>query len=251
MRTDLGLTVFGCSGTHPKAGVACSSYLVEADGHRLLLDCGNGSLVNLQQRIDVAALDGLLLSHLHPDHFADIYGLYYALRFHRDGPRSLPVYAPAGAEAHIGQLLDSYDELSKICGFRTVAAGDRLESGPLSLELFPGDHPVESLAVRITAGDRTLAYSGDSGPTPGLVDCARGADLFLADCTWLERDGPHPASLHMTGAQAGKVAAEAGVRSLLVTHVFPANDPLEVAAEAARVFGGDVRVARILEDHRL
>lgn len=243
------LTVIGCSGTHPGAGQACASYLVEQDGYRLLLDCGNGALANLQQRIDVSSVDALLISHLHPDHFADVYGLYYALRFHPEGPLALPVYAPQGAEEFIGQLMRNDGDFGRVCRFTQATAGDRLALGPLEVELFAANHPVETLASRISAGGRVLAYSGDSGPTPALVDCARDADLFVCDATWLERDGPHPEGVHMTGAQAGSHAAAAGARALLVTHVYPRTDRDEVAAEAAGSYDGTVLVAHDLEEH--
>lgn len=251
MAAPLTLTVLGCAGTHPGPARACSSYLVEYDGYRLLLDCGNGSLANLQQRIDVSAVDALLISHLHPDHFADLYGLYYARRFHTDGPLPLPVYAPAGAGAFIGQLLDSTDEFHAVCRFTAGAAGDTLALGPLTVRLFPSSHPVETLASRVEADGRVLAYSGDSGPTPALADCARDADLLLCDATWLESAGPHPEGVHMTGAQAGALAAAANAAALMVTHVYPTTDRDRVAAEAAGAFDGTVLVARDLEEHAL
>src|SRR5690606_6965560 len=74
---SLRLTIVGSAGTNPSAERVCSCYLVEADGFRLVLDLGHGALHRLQQVIDVAEIDALLLSHLHADHFADIYGLNY------------------------------------------------------------------------------------------------------------------------------------------------------------------------------
>lgn len=245
------LTVIGSSGTYPSAGRACSSYLLEADGGHLLLDCGNGSLANLTQASDLASLDAILLSHLHPDHFADLYGMLYALRFHAGAPEPLDVYAPVGAQAHIGQLLSGPHKLTDQFRFRDAAAGDRLAIGPFDVTLFAAAHSVETLAPRVEAGGRTLAYSGDSGPTDELVACARDADLFLCEASWLEADGPHPEGLHMTGADAGRHAERAGARRLMVTHVFPDHAPAEAAGEASRHFGGEVIVANDLEEHRL
>lgn len=237
------LTILGSSGTHPGPSRMCASYLVEHEGYRLLVDCGNGSLSNLQKVTDVAAVDQVLLSHLHPDHFADVYGLYYALRFHADGPQRVPLLAPAGAEAFIGQLLPADTSFGDLLPVTTAAAGQRLELGPFSVELFAAAHPVETLAPRISAGGRVLSYSGDSGSTEALVDCAREADAFLCDTSWLQADGPHPEGLHLTGAQAGRLAARAGAARLVCTHVQPRNDPQDVAAEAREVFGGEVVAA--------
>ena len=241
----MDLTVCGSSGTHASPGRACSSYLVEHDGYRLLLDCGNGSLSNLLSVCGAADVDTVLLTHLHPDHIVDVYGLYYALRFDSGGPRTVGLVGPAGTTEFLTRLLpaDSAAMFDQTLPLRTARAGEVLELGPLTVRLYPAFHPVETLAPRITAGDRVLAYSGDSGQTDALIDCAAGADLFVCDASWLERNGPHPEGIHMTGAQAGTTAAAAGAARLLVTHVFPANDPDQVAAEAAGLFEGDVLVA--------
>lgn len=247
----LTLTVFGCSGTHVGPTRSCSSYLVEYDGYRLVLDCGNGSLANLQRRIGIADIDAVLLSHLHVDHFADLYGLYYARRFQPGGPLPLPVYAPSGSQAFIAQLLPDDDIFPTVCRFHVAAAGQTLQLGPLTVQLFAAYHPVETLASRVEAGGKVLAYSGDSAATPAMVDCARDADLFVCDATWLERHRPHPEGVHMTGAEAGAHAAAAGCRALLLSHIFPANDPAEVAAEAAGAYDGTILVAEDLQEHVL
>ncbi len=242
----VSLTVLGCAGTYPGAARACSSYLVQCQGYRLLLDCGNGSLCNLQQRVGLSDIDAVIVSHLHHDHVADIIGLYYGLRLHPDGPRSVPVHGPAGTFDHLARLIDDRENFARHCRFSVAAAGDLLELGPFRVTLFEAAHPVETLASRIEVDGRVLAYSGDSGPTPQLSLAARDADLFLADATWLERNKPPLPNLHMTGAEAGAQAADAGTARLLLTHLFPATDPTEVAAEAADRYDGEILVARDL-----
>lgn len=249
---SLSVHVTGSAGTHPGPGRACSGYLVEAappDGHgrttRLLLDCGNGSLANVQRVCDLGEIDAVLISHLHPDHFVDLFGLYYALRFHPGGPRQVPVYAPAGAEDLLRALLtaEATAHLPDVLGLRTVAAGDTLDVGSLRVALSAANHPVETVAARIEGGGRTIAYSGDSHVADDVVAAARDADLFICDASWLERMGPHPSGIHCTGVEAGRMAADAGAARLLVTHVVPSNNSAEVAAEAATSYDGDIGIA--------
>jgi len=242
------LTVLGSAGTHIAPGRMCSGYLVEHDGFSLLLDVGNGSLANLQRCCDVADVDALLVSHLHPDHFADVYSLYYALRFHERGPQSVTLLGPHGTRERIARLLpeDSMTTFDQQLPARTAAAGDVVDLGPFSVTLFEAYHLIETLASRIEVDGKVIAYTADSDYSPALVHCARDADLLVADATRLERQGPFPAGIHMSGALAGQVAHDAGVARLVPSHVVPANDPDEVAAEAAGVFDGEVLAARDL-----
>ncbi len=243
------LTVLGSAGTHPSADRMCACYLVEHDGFRLLLDCGNGALSNLQKVLPVAELDAVLISHLHPDHFADVYGLYYALRFFPGGPASVPLVGPEGTQEFINRLLppESSATFAARLPLTVAAAGDTLTLGPFTVTLFPAVHPIETLASRIEAGGRVLAYTGDTAPGDALVACARGADLLLADASWREADRPHPEGVHMTGAEAGRLAAAAGAARLMCTHVYPTNDAEEMAEEARGAFGGEVLVAHDLD----
>lgn len=247
------VTVLGSAGSHPGNGRACSSYLVSAGDHHLLLDCGNGSVTNLMDAVDPADLDAVIISHLHPDHFVDLFGLHYALRFHPQGPKTVDVYAPAGArELMTGLLLgDAADSFNRHLPVHVAAAGDSMDLGPFVVELSAANHPIETLATRVTVDGRVIAYSGDSGATETLVACAERADLFICDSTWLSRDAPFPSGLHMTGTEAGQHASAAGADRLLVTHVFPQRAPDEVAAEAAAVYDGVVLVAVDREEHEL
>lgn len=251
--SDVTVTVLGSAGSHPGNDRAGSSYLVSCDGHHLLLDCGNGSLTNLLAVLDPAELDAVVISHLHPDHFVDLYGLHYALRFHPSGPRSVDVYAPRQAPQLLPSILlgDTAQSFVAHCRIRVATAGQELSLGPFSVRLYAADHPIETLASRIAVAERVVAFSGDSGRTAQLVRCAERADLFICDSTWVSRDGPFPPSLHMTGAEAGQTAAEAAADRLLVTHVFPQNDPVEVAAEAAEVYDGKILIATDREEHQL
>src|SRR5699024_11550661 len=98
----------------------------------------------------------------------------------------------------------------------------------------PVVHPVPAYAIRITAHDRILVYSGDSGPTPVLAEFSTGADVLLAEASFVERLD-NPPDLHLTGADAAQSANDAGVERLLLTHIPAWTDPAEVLADAHTV----------------
>ena len=222
------LTVVGCAGSAPGPASAASCYLVEHDGFRLLLDLGNGAFGALQSIADPASLDAVFLSHLHADHCLDIAPFVVWARYSgRSSGRRLPLYAPVAAERRLALAYDEDGEaLTDVFDFVPVGPG-RLEIGPFDAALVRTAHPVECYAIRLTAGGRSLVYTGDTGPCERVVELARGADLFLAEAAHPDDDPVQPPGLHLTGRQAGEAAAAAGVGRLLVTHV-----PAWVDAEA-------------------
>jgi ribonuclease BN (tRNA processing enzyme) len=239
------LTVVGSAGTHSSAERVCSSYLLSHEGFTLLLDLGPGALHNLCKVIDLAELDAILISHMHPDHFMDLYGLQYALRFHPRSPGPIPVYGPSDMYGMITAVLpeESVEKMQKLLTFHRSRAGEVLQLGPLTVELFEMNHPMECLGSRTQAGPHVIAFTGDTAPTPQTSHLARDADLFLCDATWMESQRPIPADVHCTGLEAGQAARDAGAKRLVITHVSPYNDAQAVADEAATAYDGEIIVA--------
>jgi ribonuclease BN (tRNA processing enzyme) len=238
------LTIVGCAGSFPRADSACSAYLVEADGFRLLLDMGNGSLGALQQHIGLYDLDALFISHLHGDHCFDACSYVVARRYAPEGRLApLPLYAPAGTLARFGRAYEINPvgaHLDEIYDERVLAKGE-LDIGPFRACIERVNHPVDTYGVRLEHGGRVLAYSADSGPTGVLADLARDADVFLCEATF-DSDQPNPPNLHLTGAEAGEHAAQAGAGRLLLTHLTSWSDPARTLDEARSSYDGKVAV---------
>jgi ribonuclease BN (tRNA processing enzyme) len=241
------------SGTFPGPESGCSSYLVEQDGFRLLLDVGNGSTGALQQVCGLLGPDAVVVSHLHGDHYLDLITYTYARRYHPDGrPGMLPVFGPTDIANHIGSTFgrDVSHLLSEVYEFRPVSSDRRVEIGPFTVDLKRVVHPVETYGMRIQAGGRTLAYSADSAPCDALLDLARDADLFLCEASYLDGED-NPPGIHLTGREAGDYAARAGARRLLLTHIVPWGDGTRSLLEASSSYDGDLGVAKSLDTHEI
>jgi ribonuclease BN (tRNA processing enzyme) len=169
------LDVLGSGGAWPTAGGACSGYLLEHDGFRLLLDIGYAVVPRLLERLSVHEVDAVFVTHGHPDHCADLNPLLRARALDSPSP-PLPVYAPPGALDAV-LALDRPGMLDDAYVLHEFSPGASLEIGPFraSTRLLP--HWVPNAGVRLTAGGEVLAYTGDSGPSPAIVDLARDADL--------------------------------------------------------------------------
>jgi ribonuclease BN (tRNA processing enzyme) len=246
------LTVLGCSGSAPGPDAPASGYLIEADGELLVMDLGNGTLARLQLDCDPLLVDALLFSHLHPDHCADFGALTVMRRYHESPPRDstafpLPVYAPSGAPERFAGLCAADEaerlgtDLSDVYRFHTLDAEPVTISG-YTVTSAEVDHPCEAYGFRIERAGRSLCYSGDSAPCDALTTLAQGADTLLAEASWTD-DPSRPPNLHMSGRQAGELAAKAGVNRLVLTHLQPWTDRDAVLAEARVTFDGEVTLA--------
>ncbi len=237
------VTIVGCAGSFPSAESAASCYLVEAGGVRIVLDLGSGALGPLQRHTRLGDVAAVLLSHLHADHCLDLTGLYVARRFDPSGPQpAIPVYGPEGTAARMARAYDIPETpgMTREFDFRTWPAGGAVEIGPFTVTTALMAHPVPCFAMRVEAGGRSLVYSGDTGPTPALVDLARDADVALFEASFV--DGVNPPALHLTAREAAEHARAAGVGRLVLTHLVAWNER-ETTLEQASGFGGAVSLA--------
>ena len=237
------LTVLGCSGSVPVPESPASGYLLRAEDTSIVLDLGNGAFGALQRYLDPFTLGGLVLSHLHPDHCADVSALTVYRRYHAHPlPHDvLPLYGPLDAAERLAAAYAPNAEerkatdLSDVYDFRCYCEATRI--GPFELRAAPVEHLCETYALRVSHAGRVLVFSGDTGPCRQLVELASGADVLLAESSWPDHPS-NPPGVHLSGKDAGEAATAAGVSRLLITHVPPWTDPERVLAEAKAAFNG-------------
>ncbi len=250
------LTVLGCDGSYPGPGGAASGYLVEVAGVAVWLDAGPGTFANLQLVADPARLDAVILSHEHPDHRSDVDSYAVWLRERRPA-RRVPVYAPGGLRKR------SYFGHDRVFSWHEIGPSDRVEVVPKrgegegeseseSESLFctfsATDHGPPTLAVRLdvqerssSGSPRSLGYSADTGAGWSPAELGPGIGLLLCEATYTrDHEGE---GRHLSGRQAGEMAAAAGVARLVLTHRRPSIAAGVLAAEADEAFGRPVHQA--------
>lgn len=238
------LTVIGCAGSFPGPDSACSAYLIEAEGFRLLVDFGTGSLGQMQRYTDMYSIDAVVLSHLHADHVLDACSYVVARRYAPHAPMpAIPVYGPEGTGERLSLAYDGgLRGLDDVYRFHTLRPGV-VEIGPFRLSAERVNHPVETYGMRIEHGGQALAYSADSGPCDALNSLAKGVDLFLCEASYLEHCD-NPPDLHLTGKEAGEHATRAGAHRLVLTHLVRAwGDPHITMEEASSAYTGPIELA--------
>lgn len=240
----LELTVLGSSGTFPGAGTACSGYLLRTPTTTVWLDCGTGTLANLQRHLPLADLDGIVVSHSHPDHWLELPVAVNALRYGLGHSKvGIPLYWTAATAELFGIVSGHPPEPT----FRSHVIDQRsqISIGDIAFRFSRTDHPVETLAVRADAGGRSIAYSADTGNGWDLASLGSDIDLAVVEASLDEVDAD--VVQHLTARQAGSQAARARVAGLLLTHLVPGADPAARMAEAATAYDGPIAVAEIDE----
>jgi ribonuclease BN (tRNA processing enzyme) len=238
----LRITVLGSCGAWPTAGAACSGFLVEDRGYRLLLDVGYAVFPELLRSTTAEQIDAVYISHGHPDHCADLNPLLRARALAEERPAALPVYAPRGALDAV-LALDRPGMLDDAYVLREFDPGDRLAIGPFTAETRLLPHWLPNAGVRLGADDVVLVYTGDSGPSSDVIDLARDADLLIAEATYPDRVPPDDAPFLTSARQAGHQAAQAGVARLMLTHLWPGTEPATAQESAAQTFPGPIMIA--------
>lgn len=240
----MDLTILGGSGSYPSATAACSGYLVRHDGYNVWMDAGNGTMVSLQQHIGYRDVDAILLSHVHPDHCADMYPYFFAILFAQLA-RAVPVLTPPGVRARLESLIgeESRQRWRALLDWREISPGTVTEVGPLRLEVYDAAHSAPNNTMRLSADGKVLCFSGDTGPNENLAVAARDADLFLCESSWTNEQKGIMEPIHLTASEAGEAARAAGADRLMLTHIWPENDRGVIREQAGAIFDGPMTFA--------
>jgi len=252
------LTILGSGTAAPNPGGANSGYLLREGETAVVVDCGAGTAGRLAAQMPVNRLDGVAISHLHPDHYFDLVALNYQLKFGDPRPRNLPskvpLWVPPGGQAFMRQfgklIADKYEMLEEVFDICEYSPARGVTIGSLEFSFHPVQHYIPSHAIRArcTTSESSLVFSSDVAPCPQLIDAARGADLFLCESALLNasQDDTDPALRgHLCAAEAGAAARAAGARRLVITHYYSSADADAHHLAAARsTFDGPVELAR-------
>jgi len=123
-------------------------------------------------------------------------------------------------------------------------AGDTFEVGPFRVDTWELPHWIKNAGIRLSTAGQSLAFTGDTGPSPDLLALARGVDLYLAEATFPDHVPEDSAHYLSSAVQAAQVAAQASVRHLVLTHLWPGTDPRAAHQAAVGAYDGLITVAR-------
>jgi ribonuclease BN (tRNA processing enzyme) len=220
------LTVIGSGDAFGSGGRFNTCFLVEGQGRTLLLDCGASSLVALKARkIELNAIEGVILSHLHGDHFGALPFFLLESQFHSRRERPLTIAGPPGTRERLNAACEVFFPRSSKNAWKFALDVVEITPGvpaevlgvPVRTAEVIHQSGAPSTAVRLTLDGKVLAYSGDTEWTDALIGIADGADLFIIECYDYSRD----VTGHMSFAKLKEKRPQLRARRIMLTHMNP------------------------------
>ena len=242
MAASLTLVPIGVGAAYARPGEVQSSYLVRGGDRAICLDLGAGALNRLQGHLPPEELDALVITHLHPDHCADLFALRVYMAWGPGRGRRLRLVGPEGLPARLRAFAgeDGWDEAF---AFESLAAGrDVAIADGMTLRAAEVPHLPPTYALRVERDGSAICFSADCRLNDALPELARGADLLLCECSHGADEGG--GGDHLSARDAAAMASAAGAGALLLTHCYPEHDREAVLRAAREGWDGPLDWAR-------
>jgi len=241
------LTILGNCGPYPRSGGACSGYLLEEEGFKILIDCGNGILSRLLSITPLKEIDCIILSHLHSDHMSDIMVMRYAIALNKKDTveKSIPLYAPISPK----EIYDSI-QFNKAFILNPLTESTVLNFGKMEFKFKLMEHSIETYGIIIKNEDKKFVYSSDTKLCDSIIEISKDADLLLCECNLLQAD-LNDEIYHLSAKQVGSLARNCRVKRVLLTHLWPEYSYDEILREVKEEFNGEVEIAKELYSYEL
>lgn len=242
------LTILGSGTCVPSLERSAPGYFLEVDEKKILIDCGSGTVRRLLEAgIDYKNIDVICLTHFHPDHFIDVVALLHAINYaHVSGfkrTKELVILGPEGAKEFFDNII------FKIAGtkpwkdpykIRIEEVKEKIVLDKLEIKTAETDH-FKNTAFRFNFNNKSLTYFGDTGYNENIVNLSKNSDLLILECSTIKAvEG------HLNPELCGKIASQAKVKQLVLTHFYPEMDKINIKNEVSKYFDGEIIIAKDL-----
>ncbi len=242
------VTVVGTGTAAPRLERRQSCVVVEAGEEMLVFDLGSGAVRGLVRAgLDPFSADRIFFTHFHPDHTVDVVPLLFAMKYGTDESRTRPLHI-TGPQPFLDfwrSITDVWGEW--MVGYYPTEVSELPHDCPAPLELpgcrvtwAPAEHRPESISYRLDSENGAFVYTGDTEYAESVVDLARGAHTLLIECSFPDEN---PVPGHLTPSGVARIASEASVERVVLTHIYPAAEELDLVAEVSQGYDGEVTLA--------
>jgi len=244
------VTLLGTGTSYPDPERVQSGILIEIDGENILFDIGAGVYNRLVQAgKDLKSISTVFLTHFHIDHCSDFLMLCQNLWLTgHDEP--LNIYGPPMIKQWYRGLFDiayTYARDRLIINVGVLKEKEAVQVGEATISNVPTIHGnMETRALRLEWRGNAITYSSDTAPCREVIDLAKGTDVLIHECNWL--DGPNPEGVHTTPSQLSEIVEEIAPKKVILTHVSPevVNDSTKVIEIVGRRTDAEILLGKDL-----
>ncbi len=243
------LIILGSGTCVPSLKRGSPASVIRTQDQILLIDSGSGTLERLLRAgITIHEVDMILYTHTHPDHVADLVPFLFASKYDWEPRRrDLTIIGGKGFLAFFQKLLEVYGKWiqSDLFCTRLEESGDETHQFPgFRIITKPMAHLPESIAFRIETKDgRAIVISGDTDHNPNLINLAADADLLVIESAFPDEK---KVKGHLSPSLAGQIASESRCKRLVLTHLYPICETVDVKSQCASTYKGPVEIAQDL-----
>ena len=238
------LTILGSGTAAPLLSRNCAGYLMEAGNQKLLFDSGAGTIRRLlESKVDLFGINHIFYTHLHNDHINDLGAIIWSNNFGGVRKKNLNLYGPKGFRKYFDILLNKLLKPGKLNFKINVKEliNSTIKLGDITIKTFPIKHSAttKSIAYRIKHKNKSLVYTGDTTYNRQVINAAKNADFLMTECSQ-----PKEVEVHLTPSLAGKIAAKANAKTLILTHFYPEVLKTDIKKACSKEFKGNIILAK-------
>ncbi|MFH1642256.1 MAG: MBL fold metallo-hydrolase [Nanoarchaeota archaeon] len=248
------ITILGSGTAAPRINRNMSGYLLEAGNKKMLFDSGAGTIRQLLKlKVNLLDIGDIFYTHLHNDHINDLPAIIWSNNYGTYRKKQLNLYGPQGFKKYFKILMEkilkptkliykiNVKEMKDSAIIKIPIDGKNNKKNKIIIKSIKSQHTDSSISYRIECSNKSIVYSGDSGYSKEIIKISKNADLLILECSYPNNKKVNG---HLTPSLCGRIAAKANVKKLVLTHMYPECDKVDVKKQCAKEFGGNIVLAR-------
>ena len=243
------ITVLGSGTAAPRINRNMSSYLLEIDNNKILLDTGPGTIRQLlKSKINLLDIDNIFYTHMHNDHINDLGAIIWCNNYGMLRKKSLNLYGPKSFNKYFNILIKKILKPTKLSyGINVKEMKNNskirisLDNKIIIIKSIKSKHTKNSISYRIEHDNKSIVYSGDTDYSKEIIEISKNADLLILECSFPNNKKVEG---HLIPSLCGKIATKANVKKLVLTHLYPECDRADIKKQCSKEFDGKIIVAK-------
>jgi len=236
------LTILGSGTAVPRIDRNMSGYLLETNNKKILFDSGPGTIRQLLKiKVKIPSIDNIFYTHFHPDHINDLPGIL-EINHCNNFKGSLNLYGPIGIKEYFNFVKRvTMGKLNYHVKVKEMKNNSIINLNNVKIKSLKSKHTGNSVSYRIENNNKSIVYSGDTDYSNEIIKISKNADLLILECSFPD---DKKVKGHLIPSLCGKIATKAKVKKLVLTHLYPECDKVDIKKQCNKEYKGNIVLAK-------